>query len=401
MIPLINNLTTVLNDLGIAFCDYVWSMFIQSGVLIALLLFVDFLIRKRVRASLRYWIWMLVFVKLILPPSLSLPTGIGYWRGDILSAVPPVLEEKLTNTRHEFTEPPLVISGTPILLEIPQNQLPQTTAESTGPATTVVSQLNTFTWQAIVFVIWLVGVLIFCALLIQRVLFVRRLIVHSEPAESQFSERLNQCRRNIGVCRPVEIRLSKSISSPAVCGFFKPVILFPAALIRNLSPDKLKAVLLHELAHIKRRDLWVNFIQTILQIIYFYNPLVWLVNIVVRRIREKAVDEMVLVTLGSGIKEYSNTLIDIAEMAVLKTNLSLRLIGVVESKKALNRRIKHMFNRPIPQNTKLGIRGLVMILIVGAILLPMARAQKQAIENTAVDSEAQSKNQLETYFFKR
>ncbi|MFC1636040.1 M56 family metallopeptidase, partial [Planctomycetota bacterium] len=168
------------------------------------------------------------------------------------------------------------------------------------------------------------------------------------------------------------------------------------ALVRELPPEKLKAVLIHELAHIKRGDLWSNFVQTILQIIYFYNPLVWLVNVVMRRIREQAVDEMVLVTLKTGIKEYSNTLIDIAEMAFLKPNLSLRLIGVVESKKALHRRIRHMFNRPIPKNAKLGIRGLVMILIVGAVLLPMARAQKQSNEKTTVDTDAQPKNKSES-----
>ena len=60
MNPLINDLITVLNSLGVAFCDYAGSMFVQSGVLIVLLLFIDLLIRKRVRTTLRYWIWMLV-----------------------------------------------------------------------------------------------------------------------------------------------------------------------------------------------------------------------------------------------------------------------------------------------------------------------------------------------------
>jgi len=106
------------------------------------------------------------------------------------------------------------------------------------------------------------------------------------------------------------------------------------------------------------------------------------VNVVVRRIREQAINEMVLVTLETGKKEYSNTLIDIAEMAFLKTNLSLRLIGAVESKKALHRRIRHMFNRPIPKSTKLGILGLMTVLIFGMLLLPMARAQKQSGDDT-------------------
>ena len=379
---LISNLITALNEIGGGFCSYAGSMFIQSGILIVLLLFVDFLIRKRVRATLRYWIWMLVFIKLILPPSLGLPTGLGYWRGDILTATPPALEETLTNTRPELSEPPLLIDETPLLFEIPQNQLPQTTAELTGSATPVISYMNTLTWQAVVFALWFVGVLVFSALLIQRILYVRRLIGRSEPAENRFAEMLNQCREPVSIRRPIELRLSNNVFSPAVCGFFKPVILMPTTLVEKLPPDRLRAVLIHELCHIKRGDLWINSAQTILQIIYFYNPLVWLANAVVRRIREQAVDEMVLVTLGTGAKDYSDTLIDIAEMVFFKTSLSLRLIGVVESKKALEGRIRHMLNRPIPKSVKLGILGLTTVLILAAVLLPMARAQKQSPDDT-------------------
>jgi len=387
----INDIITALNGMGGAFCNHAGNVFIQSGVLIVLLLIVDVLIRKRVRATLRYWIWMLVFVKLVLPPSLSLPTGIGYWRNEILPAAPLVLQHTSRAIADAPAGPP-PLGDSPLRAEAPQVQLSQTSHEPTGSTTTALSPLNSLTWQAVVFVVWLAGVAVFSALLIQRMLYVRRLIADSEPAESSFSEMLNLCRKHVGVRRPIEVRVSNSVSSPAVCGLFTPVILIRKALIEKLPQDKLKAVLTHELCHIRRGDLWINSAQTILQIVYFYNPLVWLANIVVRRIREQAVDEMVLVTLGSGAKDYSNTLIDIAETAFLKTSLSLRLIGVVESKKALEERIRHMANRPIPKNVKLGILGLMTVLILGATLLPMARAQKQSIENSAVDIAVDNEN---------
>jgi hypothetical protein len=155
------------------------------------------------------------------------------------------------------------------------------------------------------------------------------------------------------------------------------VILIPGTLLEKLSREKLRAVLIHELAHIKRGDLWVNCMQTFLQIAYFYNPFVWLVNLIVRRVREQAVDELVLVALGAEAKSYSNTLIDIAEMAFSRPALSLRLVGVVESKKALSQRIKHILYRPLPKTAKLGILGLIVIITTAAILLPMAKAEKE------------------------
>jgi beta-lactamase regulating signal transducer with metallopeptidase domain/WD40 repeat protein len=401
MDQVINSCVTALNSIGSGFCSYTTGIFVQSSVLIVLLLLIDFLLRKRVRAVFRYCVWMLVFVKLILPPTLSLPTGIGYWYGDYLSADSPVLQQVSNVVRPEYAGA-LAPEDFALAAEIPQGQPSQTNPQIAAPVTSAVSGLNALTWQAFVFLLWLVGVLVISVLLIQRMSFVKRLIAQSEPAKNRLLDMLNQCRRKVGIGRNmdirqgrtsnrrIELRLSNNVSSPAVCGLFKPVILIPTALLEKLSPDKLRAVLVHELVHIKRADIWVNLVQTVLQIIYFYNPFVWLANAVVRRVREQAVDEMVLVALGAGAKSYSNTLIDIAEMAFWKTSLSLRLIGVVESKKALQRRIRHMLNRPIPKNARVGVLGTIVIIVIAAALLPMAKAQKSNVADATTKPEAVS-----------
>jgi len=376
MNEVINSFLTAFNSIGRGFCDYTAGIFVQSSVLIVLLLIIDFILRKRVRAVFRYCVWMLVFVKLILPPTLSLPTGIGYWYGYYLSANSPVLQQ-VSNVVRPEPAGTLAPEDFALAAEIPQDQPSQINPQIAAPVTSGVSGLNAITWQAFVFLLWLVGVLVISVLLIQRMLFVKGLIAQSEPAKNRLPDMLNQCRRKVGIRRNIKLRLSNNISCPAVCGLFKPVILIPTALLEKLSPDRLRAVLLHELFHVKRGDLWVNLVQTVLQIIYFYNPFVWLANAVVRRIREQAVDEMVLVALGTGAKSYSNTLIDIAEMAFWKTSLSLRLIGVVESKKALHRRIRHMLNRPIPKSAKLSVVSLFAIIVAGIVLLPMARGERK------------------------
>jgi beta-lactamase regulating signal transducer with metallopeptidase domain len=396
MNAIINNCITALNNIGRGFCNYSAGVFVQSALLIILLLLIDFMLRKRVRATFRYWMWILVFIKLILPPTLSLPTGIGYWCGDFLSSDSSIFRQASIIAQQESFEIPAIqvfseSSDVPAINEsmdsyemtisqhstesaqVPQISPSQTRLETTVPAVPKNPILNTISWQAAVFLIWLIGVLVITLLLIQRMLFVKGLIARSEPSDERLTEIINQCRRQLGIGRHIKLRLSNNISSPAVCGLFKPILLMPTALDGKLPPEKLKAVFIHELVHIQRGDLWINLVQTVLQIIYFYNPLVWLVNAVVRSTREQAVDEKVLVVLGTEVKNYSNTLIDVAEMTFLRTSLSLRLIGVVESKRALNRRINIMLNRPIPKSAKLGVLGLVVIIIIGAILLPMAK----------------------------
>ena len=91
---------------------------------------------------------------------------------------------------------------------------------------------------------------------------------------------------------------------------------------------------MHELAHIKRRDLWVNLVQTVLQIVYFYNPFIWLANWMIRRVREQAVDEAVQVALGEKSPQYPETLLNIARFAFGRPVFSMRSIGVVESRSA-------------------------------------------------------------------
>ena len=76
-----------INSIGKAFIDFSLPMLIQSSILILILLAIDLILRKRIRAVFRYWIWMIVLVKLILPPSLSLPTSPAYWFGDRINNV--------------------------------------------------------------------------------------------------------------------------------------------------------------------------------------------------------------------------------------------------------------------------------------------------------------------------
>lgn len=177
---------------------------------------------------------------------------------------------------------------------------------------------------------------------------------------------------------PVRLRLMSVSASPSVCGLARPTILIPQRMLARLDNGQLKPILLHELAHVKRADLWVNLAQTLLQIIYVYHPLVWLANAIIRKVREQAVDETVLAAMGDDAEEYPRTLLAISRLAFDHPALSLRLVGVVESKKSLAARIRHIVSRPFPSNAKLGCAGLVLVLAVGAVLMPMAKGKHEA-----------------------
>jgi hypothetical protein len=157
---------------------------------------------------------------------------------------------------------------------------------------------------------------------------------------------------------------------------------------------------MHELAHIKRGDLWINTVQTALQIIYLYNPFLWLANAIIRRVREQAVDEIVLVAMGPKAQQYPETLLNVARLAFARPALSLRLIGVIESKNQLKERIRKMLERPLPKSAKLGIVGMLVVLALGAFLLPMAKANKSPADAPAVSEKPKTETEAELKMLK-
>ena len=98
----------------------------------------------------------------------------------------------------------------------------------------------------------------------------------------------------MGIKKPVQIWVSEFVSSPVTIGFLKPVILVPLAAISHLTPHQLEAVLLHDLADIRRYDYLVNLLINFIQTILYFNPFVKAFVKIVEREREKSCDEMVL-----------------------------------------------------------------------------------------------------------
>jgi beta-lactamase regulating signal transducer with metallopeptidase domain len=409
---IMNAVVETINRVGGALVDFALPMLIQSSVLIVILLLIDAALRRRVRAVFRYWIWMLVLVKLVLPPSLGSPVSIGRWLGDPLRAPAIVLSElSESQPATRAAEPRLIAESVlsqvppasvmtpaaPMEDPYPESVYPQAGMQPDIALADMDSELlpgskaipstaapaPSLSRRGLVFLSWAAVAAALLLLLVQRSFFVRGLVAQADEPGAAMQNAVNRCRTQIGLRREVILKLSAIAGSPAACGLFRPVILIPQSLAPRLEAHDLQAVLFHELAHIKRGDLWINLAQTLLQIVYFYNPLLWLANAIIRRTREQAVDEAVLVVMGEAAQQYPETLINIAKLAFRKRPaLSLRLIGVVESRNALSARIRHILTRPLPKTARLGLLGLIVVSVTAVLLLPMAQpAQKNASAN--------------------
>ena len=114
----------------------------------------------------------------------------------------------------------------------------------------------------------------------------------------------------LGIRSRVGLLESAYVTEPLTLGFWKPVVLFPLGLLARLSPDQVEALLLHELAHIRRHDYLVNLFQLVLEVCFFYHPLFWLLSREARARREYCCDDVVLRYTSNPLL-YAKTLTDL------------------------------------------------------------------------------------------
>lgn len=153
----------------------------------------------------------------------------------------------------------------------------------------------------------------------------------------------------MGISRPIDIRLSDIVTGPCTFAFWKPIILIPASCVARLSVEELEAVIAHELAHIMRFDSLHRTIQTILEAIFFYHPIMPYVSRQVSLEREHDCDDLALTAindpkpLATGLLKAGFGSIDNAfilgartrEMAALENRIS-RIVSLSGSKLSPN-----------------------------------------------------------------
>lgn len=160
---------------------------------------------------------------------------------------------------------------------------------------------------------WIAGVLLFYFRQLASWIWTTRLRntgVCSPPRAWQ--ERLDVLAGRVGISRAVALLESGLARVPVVIGHLRPVILLPVGLLTGLPAGQIEAILLHELAHIRRQDYLVNLLQTSVECLLFYHPVVWWISGVMRTEREHCCDDLAI-SLNGDPREYASALATLEE----------------------------------------------------------------------------------------
>lgn len=276
--------SALLSTLTIAFDQWFWAVFLplslQASILVLALAAVDHLLPRRTWPQLRSALWLLVFVRLSVPPSYGSP-----WA--------------------------MVSAPDPVVMPAPEF-LPW--------------------WAEAIPLTWAILSLLFGVLLIWRHVATRRRLTRGTGSRSFEALRreqlpsLERCASLLSVRAPRLLVTAEAIG-PLITGVWRPMLVMPADLLRKLPPERIEAVLLHELAHLRRGDLWVAAITTGLAVLHWFNPLVWVALRRLAAVREQCCDRTVASAQPEIMDRYRAALLHVAAHSVgMRMPSSLRFV---------------------------------------------------------------------------
>ena len=338
----------------------------KSFVIFAVAGLFGFILRRR-SAAVRGLIWSLAIFGCLIVPLFS--STLPRWEVGVLPATPEGFEADWQVDNRQTARLPVPIVARPlpsttassIQATPPQIQLKSATSESGIPqSNTSETVLASFHWTGWLTVCWAGGTL----LLLVRLIVGISAVWHLSARSDDFNDSIPYVHSSWK--RSVSVRLGDAVTVPMVWGLFRPVILLPADA-DEWEPERQRAVLLHELAHIQRQD-WL--LQTIAQItcaVYWFNPLLWFA---VRRMQaeaEQACDDHVL-NAGYQSTAYAQYLLDIVRNIKALRSAWRATVAMARSSNIEGRLrtilAKHCNRRPVTKSAvAIGLLALVCFAV--------------------------------------
>jgi len=351
---------------------------LEAGLMAVAVVSIQLLCRRRLAPRWRCALWGLVLARLVLPVLPSSPfsvfNAVPTLRRALasVSAVQPRLPTLTSATSTASTPPrpnsslapsleapgtlpvPLpsvdpranteVIAGAPGRLT--EGPVPGTTpfrhhANPRDPASNpTAASSRSWPWGSMLVGAWIAGVLALGVQLTRSTLWLRRRITGLTPSnDAPLLERVRACQGDMGVEGTVEVFEAPAVTTPALYGLVRPRLLLPPGFTRKFSAEEQQFVFLHELAHLKRHDLAVNWVVTTLLILHWFNPLLWLAFARYRFDRELACDALALNRVGEARSHaYGRTILRLLE-GFSPAAAAPGLIGILEERQLLRQRL--------------------------------------------------------------
>lgn len=361
-----------MSDVLLRFLGWAVDATVKGSVVILLVVVVQRMTAGRIDARWRHALWMIVVVRLLLPGAPSTPWSIF----NLLpaSAAEPIGAAKAAAVPHIAQQVPFV---------------------GQGPA-----RVATFTpWLAIwrqVAAIWILGVIVLLSrALIATVrthLAVQRAL-RSGSASREVREIVHEAKRALHVTAPLRVVETDMVKAPALHGLIRPTLLLPASLAESMTVRELRHVVLHELWHLRRFDVAINWVLAALAALHWFNPFVWFAVARIQEERELACDELALSCLEEEERSgYGRTILKLLECFRAAEPVPA-VVGIVNEKRRMKRRLTMIAT--FRDRSRFPIIAVGAVLIVSALALTNARGGERHFMKKLDPAAAQTFEKLD------
>lgn len=371
-------INTLINVYLPHFFDWLIETSLMASILVGFILCIKVLFRNKLTPRWQYMLWIVLMIRLLLPwspdSSYSIYSLLSY-----SSSVSEVIPKNMPATENIVN----IESDRKVELESNSKMVTKTSE----PEVKVSSEKQTtFSLYKLALYVWLAGVIILAAI---TFLTNRRLYsyIKKKPdiTDEQVTTVFNRCKQSMKMKKAVSLRLAGKIASPTVFSFFRPKVLLSKKHMKVLNEQQLQYVFYHELAHIKRNDVAVNWIMYSLILLNWFNPILWYAYFCMREDQELACDAYALTFIDKEEQiAYGHTIITLLEHYSYQVP---SLANLSRNKRSLKRRII-MIKKFQKKSYRLSLLGVIVIVAIASLSLFNARAtegkekQKDKVEQS-------------------
>lgn len=353
---------------------------VAASILALIVLLIQFTLRSRLSPAWRFALWLPVLLRLLMPYVPESPTSVfnlPQWaRGQTPTS--PLLAVAVNPATILPSAAPTLPASTP------------TAIGSTAVTPTAPVAKATLSTIEVIALLWLTGALILLSrLALGSIWFHLRLSKNRLPRKPELIELLARLRAELNLRANPDLIETPIVQSPCLFGLFKPRLLLPSNLHSQLTPAELSHVILHELAHLKRRDLFTNLLMSVAHSIHWFNPIVWLISRRMRLERELACDQIVLQSrTTTDPRAYGQTLLKLLQdfTPVPRTPA---LVGIAEDKHSASVRLSQIANFK-RRSSRFTLVGVALLLILALSGLTNAQNNQTPATNPNITAAANS-----------
>ncbi|WP_058304117.1 M56 family metallopeptidase [Gorillibacterium timonense] len=353
--------------------SWIASVSLKATLLILLILLARVLLRRWLNPRAISWLWLLVIVRLLVPWTPESPLSLYNLYAMDQSGGNSTSTDQVPQKGSFVTQP-----GTEEVKGLPEAKTSTLSAQESRDFAAKATEPDKAAKNGIEKLpeaiprLWLAGVGFMLSLFaIPSLRFASRVRITSAAPSERVLEISRACAQEMRIRRSFAVMETDAVTGPALFGIVKPKILLPR-VAGSLRDEELRHLFLHELAHLKRKDLMINGIFSFLVAVHWFNPLLWYAYRKMREDQELACDSLVLSTIGSEQSQsYGNTIIRLLETMNTPVRYAGSAGGISGGKKELRRRLKRIASAET-KAYKLSVLGMVVVLVLGGCAMTKA-----------------------------